>query len=125
MSKMLGSGYWGVKGALFAIAGAVYVVLIMSGINLFPKSSLTEGRMMTIKHQILTFDKNYNRLPDSLDELMASNIENTVMPFNDNDANGQAIEYIPQTNGVVLLKSPELQLVFSADDTNDVSSNAP
>jgi hypothetical protein len=122
---MYGSGYWGVKAALFLIAGVVYVALVMSGISLFPKDSLTQGRMITIKRQILAFEKSYDRLPVSLDELMASNVEDAVMPFNDSDANGQAIEYVPQTNGVVLLKSPNLQLVFSTDDTDDVSSNAP
>jgi hypothetical protein len=124
MRKMLGGGYWGLKGTLFAIGGGVYVALMVFGVNIFPKSSITQGRMMTIKRQVLVFEKNYGRLPDNLDELMNSNVENQVIPFDATDADGQAIQYLPQTNDIVLLRSPGLQFYFSADDTNYVSSNA-
>jgi hypothetical protein len=96
------------------ITSAVYFVVIV------PRNAVTKMRMEIIRDQILNFDHVYHRLPISLNELVATNGD----PIHTLDGWGHPIQYLAQTNGMVLLKSAptEIELSFSANDTNGEST---
>jgi hypothetical protein len=90
------------------VAFAVYYVVII------PMNVPTKTHMMIIEGELLNFNHKYHRLPVSLDELMATNGDS----INTLDAWGHPIQYLPQTNGVVLLKNVRGNIELSFSITN-------
>jgi hypothetical protein len=115
MNKNTGYGFWGLKGSLSIIAVIACVAIILSRMDIIPKKSITQARMMDIERQLLHFNNVYHRLPANLDELVATNGNPGTMI----DGWGHPIQYLPQANGVVLLKSTHGDIEGSFSLTNE------